>query len=456
MRSITFKLTLAFLLVGLTGSALVALIVWRGTQSAFDQFLQKREEQVLINQLVKYYQANNGWDNITYDLPVVLNSIQHDADIPAGDFRRNWIRLILVDADRVVIFSTLAEQSGRPITKKEMDGAIALDSNGETIGWLVVAPQEREWIPNSPEGRFLQMVNSATVISAAVAILLALTLGGFLAYTMTRSLRELTEATVKIAKGNLGEQVQVRSQDEIGDLASSFNQMSLDLQRATRVRRQMTADIAHDLRSPLSVISGYAEALSDGKLPGTPEIYNVLYQETKHLSRLVEDLRTLSLADAGELPLIFQTVNPRVLLERAPIRHAVRAQQNNIQIRVEAQAELPNVSADVERMAQVFDNLVLNAFRYTPTGGVITLAAHSVGKEIEFRVSDNGAGIEPHDLPHIFDRFYRGDPSRQQSGESGLGLAIAKSIIEAHGGTIVVESQPEQGATFTVKLPALQ
>jgi signal transduction histidine kinase len=214
----------------------------------------------------------------------------------------------------------------------------------------------------------------------------------------------------------------------------------------------MTADVAHDLRSPISVISGYAEALSEGKLPGTPETYSILYQETRHLSRLVDDLRVLSLADAGELPLLRQVVDLQELVKRVAARHAVAAQQNNLSLRVEIEEGLPSVSLDVERMAQVLDNLILNAFRYTPPGGEIVLAAKKDNGKVQLQVRDNGAGIASDDLPFIFERFYRGDKSRQQNGESGLGLAIAKSIVIAHGGSITAVSAPNQGATFTITL----
>jgi signal transduction histidine kinase len=453
MRSLAFKLTLAFLLVGLTGAVLVAMIVRQRTRSAFDQFILNRERQELVNGLVEYYQARGSWEGVDDYLQALISAPQRFFD-NRRDPRRNWARFILVGPDRTIILSSLPEQVGKRVAGDDLDEAIPLRVDDQTAGWLLLAPFPRQWIPNSPEALFLRNVNRATLLSALVATALALTLGSLLAYTLTRSLRELTEATVQIARGKFGMQVKIRSNDELGELAASFNKMSLDLARAIQARRQMTADIAHDLRTPLSVISGYAEALHDGKLRGTPEIYGILYQETQHLSRLVEDLRLLSLADAGELSLNLQPVNPRSLLERLASRHAMAAQQKEVTVRLEVEPDLPAVRMDAERMTQVFDNLITNAFRYTPQGGEIVLRARVVGKSLQMQVSDNGTGIAPEDLPHIFDRFYRGDKSRHQNGESGLGLAIAKSIVEAHGGSIMVDSAPGKGTTMTIVLPS--
>jgi signal transduction histidine kinase len=450
-RSLAVKLTLAFLLVGLTGSILVTVIIQQRTRAAFNNFIMNQEQQTLADNLVVYYQTYGSWTGVSTD----INNLE--AYIPQPPINTRPAPPIgnpvtLVGADRVIVYSNEPDEVGQKVSKSQLSGAITLQSNNQSIGWLILAPIRRSFNPNTPEGNFLSNVNQATFLSAGVAILLAFVLGGFLAFTMTRSLRDLTDATVEIARGRFGKQVKVRSKDEIGELSASFNQMSLELQQATQARQQMTADIAHDLRSPLSVITGYAEALSDGKLPGSPEVFNILLQETKHLDHLVDDLRLLSLADAGELSLSLQPASPCDLLERVAARHAVAARQRQLSLQVDAGKDLPLVHVDMERMSQVLDNLIQNAFRYTSEGGQVLLAATGLDGQVEITVSDTGKGISPADLPHVFDRFYRGDKSRQGNGESGLGLAIAKSIVEAHHGEIKVESQSGQGAKFTITL----
>ncbi len=442
MHSLASKLTLAFLLVGITGTLLVALAVSRSTQREFDRFLQNRYETDLVEELSRFYAQTDSWDGI--------------AAIVTRGRRRSQMEMLpvtVVDSTGRVIFSQ-RERPNRQISTQEQEDAIPIEVDGAVVGYAILDPNNLPWMDPgpSPEALFLRRVRSATVLGVLGAMGIALLLGFLLARTLTRPLRELTAATRLLTQGKLGAQVSVQSQDELGELALSFNQMSVDLARSTQLRRQMTADIAHDLRTPLSVILGYAEALSDGKLQGGADIYAVIHSEAQHLQRLIEDLRLLSLADAGELSLSRQSISPRTLLHRAFAAHAIAAEEKGVALQLTAADDLPAISVDPSRMAQVLNNLVGNALRHTPAGGEIQLSAQARDGAVEIRVQDSGEGIAPEHLSHIFERFYRADASRTH-GESGLGLAIVRSLVQAHGGTISAVSTPGHLTSFTVTLP---
>jgi signal transduction histidine kinase len=435
MRSLTLKLTLAFLVVGLLGALPVAFFVRRGTERAYNRFVNQRDQET-IAELTTYYQRFNSWDGI----PIVRSG--RDRPGLGGGL------IVVTDANGKVVLGDNHYAVGEQVSTDDTERGDPIIVQGATVGYLLRAG------PLPRELDFLQQIQDAITYSAIGATALALLLGVLLARTLTQPLRELTAATQAVAKGALGQQVAVRSRDELGTLASSFNHMSADLAHASTLRRQMTADIAHDLRTPLSVILGYTEALRDNKLPAEQDIFDTMHGEALHLQRLIDDLRTLSLADAGELPLTRQPLAPQVVLERAAAAHRTHAQAHDITLAVDTAQNLPAVDVDGERMAQVLGNLLSNAVRYTPAGGTITLAAHARDGVVQLRVQDTGSGIAPNDLPHVFERFYRADAARRQDGSSGLGLAIAKGIVEAHGGTIAVASTLGVGTTFTITLPA--
>lgn len=362
--------------------------------------------------------------------------------------------MTVVDANRVVVAGAGPYRRGQQVDEKATRDALAVDVDGVTVAWVLSPTAYTPGsVPDSPEAEFMEGVQRAILLSGAAATVVALLLGILLARTISRPLQDLTQATHLVAEGDLNHEVPVRTQDEIGELAQSFNQMISRLAHANQLRRQMTADIAHDLRTPTSVIMGYTEALSDGKFQGTPEMFQVMHQEAQHLNHLIDDLRTLSLADAGELPLMKQPVPPQELLERSAAAYQIQAQKQGVTLTIAPLPTLPTVEVDPDRMAQVLGNLVSNALRYTPVNGQITLAAENGSSQVVLKVQDTGSGIAPEDLPNIFRRFYRGDRSRQQNGASGLGLAIARSIVEAHGGTIAAASTPGQGTTFLISLP---
>ncbi|MCB0199320.1 MAG: HAMP domain-containing protein [Anaerolineae bacterium] len=445
MRSLTLKLTLAFLFVGLIGALLVAVFVGVRTQREFDQFITDRYQQDMVQELESYYSQNGGWDNIS---AIAMRT-------PGGFVRAP---VALVDTNQAVLLGTRHYRVGQTVSDADLRRSLPIEVDGQVVGRLVLdlASGPEPGTPYSPETAFLERVNQAIVFGALGATIIALALGILLARAISRPVKELTEATQRVSRGDLGHQVPVRTEDELGQLAASFNQMSIDLATSNQLRRQMTADVAHELRTPLSVILGYTEALADGKLQGKPGIYDAMYGEAQLLSHLVDDLRTLSLADAGELALNRAPMPPLECLERTAAAHAALAAQRNVHIDVQASPDLPLIDVDRERIAQILGNLVSNALRYTPEGGNITLSARAAGSDVILQVNDNGPGIDPEHLPFIFKRFYRADESRPANGESGLGLAIAHSLVEAHGGTIRAGNGVDGGAVFTISLPASQ
>jgi signal transduction histidine kinase len=313
----------------------------------------------------------------------------------------------------------------------------------------------RRFEPDTPAGNFEDTIYRGLAIGIGAGVLLALGVGYILARQLIRPIRRLTHATGALADGALGHQVPVTTRDEIGELTQAFNQMSLDMAQSNQLRRQLTADIAHDLRTPLTVIAGYTEGLSEGTLKESPHTYRVMHEQVQLLQLLLDDLRTLSLADAGELTLSKRPTDPRALLERTAVAYLPQAERLSIALNINAPNTLPLANVDVDRMVQVLNNLVSNALRYTDEGGTISLSASAEKQTVLWHIQDSGSGIDPADLPKIFERSYRADPARTRSGDdsSGLGLAIARAIVEAHGGTISAESQLGVGTTFHIQIP---
>ena len=270
-------------------------------------------------------------------------------------------------------------------------------------------------------------------------------------------LANLMAAADAVADGNLGAQVPERGSGDMRRLVRSFNRMARELQRADQQRRNLTADVAHELRTPLHVIQGNLEGILDGVYPPSEEHLRATLDETRQLARLVEDLQTLSLAEAGQLPLQMERVEVADLFSDVVTSFSSQAESLGVNLVTQTGSDPAQlvIRADALRMDQVLANLVVNALRHTASGGTITLQAELLKGSVRMRVSDTGEGIPAGDLPFIFDRFWRGDRSRSHAGgaSSGLGLAICKQLVEAHHGRIDVESEPGHGTTFTIDVP---
>ncbi|MBI4671131.1 MAG: HAMP domain-containing histidine kinase [Chloroflexi bacterium] len=442
-----FKLIAAFLGVSLVAIALVALFGWLSAANEFNRFISQEAENNFVVFVTEYYNAHGNLTDIEDAMRTRFdNRNQNNPDPP------RLAPFGLADAQGIIVLRGDSYTLGETAPPALFASGTRILVNGKVVG--VVLPWTRPAPRNRSQEQYLQRTGMTLALAAGGAALFAIVLGVLLARTITQPVRELTRAAQRTAKGELGQTVRVQSRDEVGELATAFNQMSADLKRADESRRQMTADIAHELRNPLTVIGGYLDAMRLGDLQPTPPRLGAVYDEIQHLEAIVDDLRTLSLADAGALVLNRQSVAVNELLARIAARHAPQAAQRRIQLRVEPEAHAAAVEVDEARFTQVLDNLVNNALHHTHAGGAVLLSAETRAAATLVRVADTGEGIAPADLPRVFERFYRGDKTRPaEHGSSGLGLAIAKALVEAHGGKIWAESELGHGATLIIELP---
>ncbi|NMC53042.1 MAG: HAMP domain-containing protein, partial [Chloroflexi bacterium] len=284
----------------------------------------------------------------------------------------------------------------------------------------------------------------------------ALVLSVGLAYAVSRPVQQLTKAVSFLSNGDLNQRVEVRGRDELSRLGSAFNQMAESLERSEDNRRAMTADIAHELRTPLAIQRAHLEAIQDGIYPLTLENLDPVMEQNHTLAHLVEDLRTLALADAGELRMQIRPTDLKDLIQRLAARFQSRAESLNITIQTRLPQEETVFQVDPDRINQILNNLVSNALRYTPENGTIRIELGAQGQSAAvITIADSGAGIPEESLPYIFERFYRADKSRsRQEGGTGLGLAIARQLAQMHGGSLTAANAPAGGAVFTLTLPA--
>jgi len=440
LRSLRTRLLLAFFAVVILAVGTVALMASHTTVSEFQGYVERGRRMWhhrLIGGLAAYYGRNWSWSGVQ---PLV-----EQAGRIIGE------RAILVDAEGKVVGDSQEELLGQTIARNRAGPAYPVVIGNREVGTLYLDPQHKR----SPvEEAFLTSVRKSIIWAALIAGGAGIAFTFWLSRRILKPVQALTVAARRMQEGNLDQQVSVSSKDEIGELAQTFNTMAAGLKRQEELRRQMVSDIAHELRTPLSNIRGYLEALREGLAEPTPSMINSLYDEALLLSRLVDDLQDLALAEAGQLALKRQPVALQDIVQRAVDSIRSQAEAKGLKLRVDLPKELPLVDVDPQRIVQVLINLLKNAVNHTPTDGEIAVSTVKQEQWIEVKVSDTGEGISPEDLPYIFERFYRADKSRSRvTGGAGLGLTIAKKIIEAHGGRIWAESEEGRGATLIFTLP---
>ena len=440
--SLRFRLLVALLaVVGVVGGITVILGM-RVTNREFTQYEERRcktRHQRFAQPLTAHYNQRQSWAG-------VQALVEQIAQI-AGE------RLILVNARQKIVADSAGKLVGQAAGREWGPPAITIFSGRAKVGQVHTNLPPHEMGPPGNE-TFLAPVARALLLIAVGAGAGAVLLTVGLSRRILAPVEALTAAVRRMQAGDLGQRVEVTSQDEIGELGRAFNSMADELAQQEKLRRNMVSDVAHELRTPLTNIRGYLEALQDGVVQPEEHVIDSIHEEALLLGRLIDDLQELSLAEAGQLRLELQTVELAPLLQQAADALRPQAAVKELDLQVDLPDALPLVHVDAERIGQVLRNLLNNALTHTPPGGKISITARASSQWIEVEVQDTGSGIAAQDLPRVFERFYRADKSRARaSGGAGLGLAITRQIVQAHGGRIQAQSQAGQGARFTFTLP---
>jgi signal transduction histidine kinase len=441
IHSLRFRLLMSFALIILVTVGAIYLFVSHTTVVEIGRF-GERSEQARFGrvafELNRYYRQHGGWEGI-----------QSYVEQWGSLYGR---RIILTDASEVVVADSEGELLGQQYLPDMPGMRFPPPWEGNSVGTLYIAPEPSAVFP-SPLS-LSQAISHYLLWGALLAVVVAFLITYFLSRRISAPVKALTRAVRRMGQGDLSQRVQSKEKGELGELAQAFNTMAENLDRGEKLRRNMIADVAHELRTPLSNLKGYLEAIRDGVIRPAPDAIRSLDEEADLLSRLVDDLQELSLAEAGELKLDCHTEDIIKLLKQAVAVRQTQAAAKGVLVSVDLPKKLPTVNIDAHRISQVLLNLIDNAITHTPKGGTITITARKLDNWLEIGVEDTGEGVPAKDLPNIFERFYRVDKSRARAtGGAGLGLAIAKSLVEAHGGKIEVKSQTGKGSRFSFTIP---
>ena len=441
IHSLRFRLVVSFTLVILVVIGSVFFFINRATQDEIRRFVeyvaQMRAERMEIG-LSGYYLQRGDWEGIQ-------------------PFVEQWgnlygQRIIVTDANGIAVAdsegdvlgeSYAPDSPGRPLSspwQTDAIGTLYIESSSD-VGLIALQILFKEI------GRFF-------IWGGLIGVAIALVITFLLSRRVLAPVKALTSAARQLGRGDFSQRVQVKDKGEVGEMANTFNFMASDLEQAEQLQRNMVADIAHELRTPLSNLRGYLEAVRDGVIKPDADTIRSLDEEAALLSRLVDDLQELSLAEAGELKLVCQAENIGELIKQTVGGLQAQATTKGLSVSVDLPDRLPAVNIDSPRISQVLRNLLENALAHTAEGDAITVTAAQQGNWVEVSVVDTGEGIPAEGLPNIFERFYRVDKSRARTtGGSGLGLTIAKRLVEAHGGTIQAQSEQGKGSRFSFTVP---
>ncbi len=468
IRSLLFRLMTAFALVILASIAIIFVIANQTTTNEFRSYMfsgNMTRSDTIAQQLAAYYAGRGSWQGVDAlfgpAMPPGMGQMMGGGPRARGGSGLGFgmmagTQLSIADASGVIVASYDGAEVGRRVTSAELARGTPIQVSGQAVGTLIEQSSAATAF-DAAQQDFLERVNLSILFAGLAAVVIAVAMGFVLFRQITAPLDALAVASAKVAAGDLSARVTNPANDEVGQVGSAFNAMADSLAKSETARRNMIADIAHELRNPLGVIQGQLEGMMDGVFPTTPEQVASIHDETLLLTRLVDDLRDLALADAGQLRISRQPTDLSALIEKTVAAFAPQAAERTITLKAEMAATLPTVNVDSQRIEQVLRNLISNALRHTQENGAISIQCSVIKNQpssVLVRVSDSGTGIPAEDLPFVFERFWRGDKSRSRAGGGvGLGLAIAKHLVTAHGGAIGAESSAGGGASFWFTLP---
>ena len=443
--SLRWRLLLSFVLVIAAALGMAAFFVSQRANTEIERFQDRAETQRferLNTMLAREYARSEGWHGVQLMLEQVGTLYEQ--------------RVVVVNRSGMIVADSRISLVGRPMRGPvKSDRKLIVFGPRGNVGEMLINPSPLPVEPAAPLPKNdLPSINRFLIWSGLLAGALAIFLTFLLSRRILAPVESLSKAARALARGEFNGRVAVSSKDEVGELAHAFNTMAKELEGTEELRRSLVADVAHELRTPLSNIRGYLEAVGDGLVKADAATFKSMHEEVLLLTRLIEDLQELAQAESGQLDLHIQPCDMADLVKNATAALQPQAEAKGISMSVEIENSAP-AQADPARIGQVLRNLLLNAANYTPPGGRISVRVIRGEGGVEVSVEDTGVGIADQELPFVFERFYRVDKSRSRAtGGVGLGLTIAKRLAEAHGGQISVQSQLGKGSTFTFILPA--
>ena len=444
LYSIRWRLLISFVLVSAVSLGMAALFVSRAASSEIEQFQDRTESQRserLKTMLAREYARSQGWTG-------AQNMLEYIGELYSQ-------RVLVVNRNGLVVADSRNSLVGNFLDRSiKSDRTLGVVGPVGNVGTILINPRP---LPDETSLALtesnLPSINRFLIWSGLSAAGVTIALTVFLSRRILAPVESLSTAARALARGDFSRRVEVRSKDEVGQLARTFNSMASELAATEELRRTLVADVAHELRTPLSNIRGYLEAMRDGMLSADKATLGSMHEEVLLLTRLIEDLQQLALAESGQLRLDIKPCDLSQLVMSAVAGLQPQIEPKGINITTDVGGGTM-VQADPERIGQVLRNLLANAANYTSSGGNIRISVLQSSDEIRVEVQDTGTGIPEEELPFVFERFYRVDKSRSRAtGGVGLGLTIAKRLVEAHGGKINVESREGLGSTFTFVIP---